>query len=217
MTTLTLHEDPLSGNCYKVKLTASLVKQPLQSKIYNTLKKETRTPEFLKNVSAYGRIPVLQIGNDIFMPEGNAAIFYIADLANSSLIPEDKLLKAEMLRWMFFEQNQHEVTIASLRFWLTFIGRDKLGSERISRIPEMTRRGEEVLSCMNDHLARSTSGWFVGDNATLADIALYAYTHVASEGGFELNRWPEIVAWLRKVEQIEGYIPMTNELRGKAS
>lgn len=214
MAVLTLHEDPLSGNCYKVKLTASLVKQPLQRKVYNTLKKETRTPEFLKNVSSYGLIPVLQIGNDVFLPEGNAAMFYIADLANSSLIPNDKLLKAEMLRWMFFEQNQHEVTVASLRFWLSYIGKDNLDSVRVSRIPDMTRRGEEVLTCMNDHLARSSSGWFVGDTVTLADVALYAYTHVANEADFKLDNWPNIVAWLRKVEQIEGYIPMTDELRG---
>ncbi len=114
-----LHEDPRSGNCYKIKLTAALLGLPLATRQYDILAGETRTPEFLANVNPNGRIPVLEI-DDRFLPESNAACWYLA--GDSALIPRDRFAQAEMLRWMFFEQNSHEPNIATLRFWLHFVG-----------------------------------------------------------------------------------------------
>ena len=131
MTDLTLHEDPLSGNCYKIKLTAALLGLPLAIRQYDIRKGETRTPEFLANVNANGRIPVLQIDDadgTRFLPESNAACWYLAE--GSALIPEDRFDRADMLRWMFFEQYNHEPNIATLRFWLAFVGEAHLTEQQ---------------------------------------------------------------------------------------
>ena len=117
MEKLVLHEDPRSGNCYKIRLTAALLGLPLKRMSYDILKGETRTPEFLRTVNANGRIPVLQIG-DRFLPESNAACWYLAE--GSRLLPKSRFERADMLRWMFFEQYSHEPNIATLRFWLLF-------------------------------------------------------------------------------------------------
>ena len=119
METLILHEDPISGNCYKLKLTAALLGLRMECRAYSVLKAETRTRQLLKFINPNGRIPVLQIG-DRFLPESSAACVYLADV--SRLIPEDRFDRADMLRWMFFEQYNHEPTVATLRFWLAFVG-----------------------------------------------------------------------------------------------
>ena len=116
---LILHEYSASGNCYKIRLTAGLLGLPIERREYDILKGETRTPEFLAHVNANGRIPVLQVG-DRFLPESNAACFYLAD--GTRLVPEDRFDRADMLRWMFFEQYNHEPNIATLRFWLAYVG-----------------------------------------------------------------------------------------------
>ncbi|KIW78691.1 hypothetical protein Z517_08530 [Fonsecaea pedrosoi CBS 271.37] len=219
MDKFTLHEDPISANCYKIRLTAALLGIPLERRLYSILNGETRTAEFLSTVSSFGRIPVLQIGDSTFLPESNAACFYLADAAGpaftsssplqvATLIPQDPLQRAEMLRWMFFEQNQHEVNIATLRFWLYIIGEDKLEASRRAQIKAKVAAGEQVLDCMEDHLAKSEHGWFVGDSITLADICLFAYTHIAGDAKFELSRWPSILKWCEQVKHVPGYIPM---------
>jgi glutathione S-transferase len=205
-----LHEDPISANCYKIRLTAALLSAQIERRSYSILSGETRTPDFLANVSRYGRIPVLQIAHSTFLPESNAACYYLADTHGSSLrlIPEDPLLRAQMLQWLFFEQNQHEVTIASLRFWLRFIGENNLGPERKSQLESKRLAGRAVLNYMNEHLATSPGGWFVGGMVTLADICLYAYTHVAGEGGFDLAEWPHVGTWCERVAALPDYVPM---------
>src|SRR5919199_550036 len=120
---LTLHEYSASGNCYKVRLTASLLGLPIERREYDILKGETRTPEFLAKVNANGRIPVLQVG-ERFIPESNAACFFLAE--GSRLIPQDRFERADMLHWMFFEQYNHEPNIATLRFWVAFLGEERL-------------------------------------------------------------------------------------------
>ncbi len=110
---LILHEYSQSGNCYKIRLTAALLGLPLERREYDIMKGETRTPDFLAKVNANGRIPVLQVG-DRFIPESNAACFYLAD--GSPLVPEDRFDRADMLRWMFFEQYNHEPNVATMRF-----------------------------------------------------------------------------------------------------
>ncbi len=127
MADYTLHEDPRSGNCYKIKLTAALVGVPLALRQYDIMAGETRTAAFLEQVNPNGRIPVLQV-DDRFLPESNAACWYLAE--GSALVPETRFERADMLRWMFFEQYSHEPNIATLRFWLHFVGEDKLTEQQ---------------------------------------------------------------------------------------
>ena len=165
MEKLILHEDARSGNCYKIRLTAALLGLPLERRNYDIMRGETRTPQFLAAVNANGRLPVLQAGTR-FLPESNAACWYLAE--GSALIPADRWDQADMLRWMFWEQYNHEPNIATLRFWL----------------------------------------FFVGDGPTLADVSLYAYTHVCEAGGFCLDGHPHVAAWLRRVAALPGFVAM---------
>lgn len=198
---LILHEYALSGNCYKIRLTAALLGLPLERRGYDIMAGETRTPGFLARVNANGRIPVLQIG-DRFLPESNAACWYLAD--GSALIPADRFDRADMLRWMFFEQYNHEPNVATLRFWLSFIGEARLSDTQRGQLATKRAAGEAALALMEEHLAGRA--FLVGATATLADIALYAYTHVAGEGGFELARYPAIGRWLAAVAALPGYV-----------
>ncbi|WP_246449775.1 glutathione S-transferase family protein [Qipengyuania soli] len=204
MDRLTLHEDPRSGNCYKIKLTAALLGLPLEVRQYDIMKGETRTPEFLAQVNSNGRIPVLQIG-DSFLPESNAACWFLAE--GSDLIPGDRFQRADMLRWMFFEQYNHEPNVATLRFWLHFIGEPNLSDQQRAQLIAKRIAGCDALTLMDRHLA--DRDWFVGTGASLADIALYAYTHVAEEGGFGLGDYPAIGRWLERVSTLPGYVPMS--------
>jgi glutathione S-transferase len=201
--TLILHEYSQSGNCYKIRLTAALLGVPIERREYDIAKGETRTPEFLTTVNPNGRIPVLQVG-DRFIPESNAACFYLAD--GTELVPEDRFDRADMLRWMFFEQYNHEPNVATLRFWLAFLGEDALSELQRSLLPGKREAGEAALRLMDEHLAGRD--YFVGARLSLADIALYAYTHVAEEGGFDLGRYPAVERWLERVAAEPGYLPM---------
>ena len=198
-----LHQDPRSGNCYKIALTAALLGVPLEVRDYDIMQGQTRTPEFLARVNANGRIPVLQIG-DSFLPESNAACWYLAE--RSRLIPQDRFAQADVLRWMFFEQYNHEPNVATLRFWLRFIGQDKLSEAQKAQIPAKRAAGEAALRLMDEHLTRRE--WFVGDGATLADIALFAYTHVCEQGCFALDDYPAVTAWLDRIRALPGFVAM---------
>jgi glutathione S-transferase len=200
---LTLHEDPRSGNCYKIRLTAALLGLPLERRQYDILKGETRTPEFLQRVNSNGRIPVLQVGTR-FLPESNAACFYLGD--GTRLVPEDRFDRADMLRWMFFEQYSHEPNIATLRFWLYYIGEANLSEQQRAQIGPKRAAGEEALEVMDRHLAGRE--WFAGNGPSLADIALYSYTHVAEAGGFRLAEHVHVCAWLDRVAALPGYVTM---------
>lgn len=205
--TLTLHEDPRSGNCFKIKLTAALLGLPLACKAYDIMKGETRTPEFLSAVNANGRIPVLQIGEGPaarFLPESNAACWYLAH--GSALIPQERFAQADMLRWMFFEQYNHEPNVATLRFWLRFVGEANLSGEQRAQIMAKRMAGCAALELMDKHLA--AHDFFCGAAPTLADIALFAYTHVAEEGGFGLGDYKAVQAWIARVETLPGFVPM---------
>jgi glutathione S-transferase len=204
---LTLHEDPRSGNCYKIKLTAALLGLPLTTRAYDIMAGETRTPEFLANVNANGRIPVLQIGEGEgvrFLPESNAACWYLAH--GSALIPADRFAQADMLRWMFFEQYNHEPNVATLRFWLRFVGEARLSAEQRAQILPKRSAGCAALELMNRQLAGAA--FFCGPSATLADIALFPYTHVAEEGGFGLGDYPHILAWIARMQALPGFVGM---------
>ena len=191
---LVLHEYAASGNCYKVRLTAAHVGVPIERREYDIMKGETRTPEFLANVNANGRIPVLEVG-ERFIPESNAACYFIAD--GSPLVPSDRFEHADMLRWMFFEQYNHEPNIATLRFWKDWVGFDNLSEVQRLQIPLKRQGGEAALKLMDENL--SSRDWFVGDAISLADICLYAYTHVAGDADFDLHLYPGVVAWMERI------------------
>jgi glutathione S-transferase len=200
---LILHEYAASGNCYKVRLTAALLGLTVERRGYDIMNGETRTEAFLANVNSNGRIPVLQVGKR-FIPESNAACFYLAD--GSALIPDDRFARADMLRWMFFEQYNHEPNIATLRFWRGWVGEANLSDAQRAQIPAKRAAGDAALRLMDEHLA--ARDWLVGDGLTLADIALYAYTHVAEDGGFALGDYSAVQAWLKRVARAPGFIAM---------
>jgi len=200
---LILHEYAASGNCYKVRLTAALLGIPLERREYDIMKGETRTPEFLSSVNANGRIPVLQVG-DRFIPESNAACHFIAD--GSSLVPTDPFAHADMLRWMFWEQYNHEPNIATLRFWTGWVGLDNLSDLQRLQMPTKRDAGNAALKLMNEHLADRE--WFVGDHVSLADICLFAYTHVAEDADFDLGQYPHVLAWIQRIKGQRRFIAM---------
>lgn len=203
-TDLILHEYASSGNCYKIRLTAAHVGARLDRRQYDILKGETRTPGFLGTVNANGRIPVLQIG-DTFLPESNAACVWLAH--GSALIPQDRYDHADMLRWMFWEQYNHEPNVATLRFWRAMVGEANLTAQQREQIPARETAAAAALALMEEHLA--ARDWFAAGRFTLADIALYAYTHVAGEGGMDLARYPAVTAWLARVAAQPGHIAIT--------
>ena len=176
---------------------------PLSIRNYDIMRGQTRTPEFLANVNANGRIPVLQVG-DRFLPESNAACWYLAQ--GSGLIPADRFAQADVLRWMFFEQYNHEPNVATLRFWLRFVGQDRLSAEQKAQIPAKRAAGDAALKLMDDHLARQE--WLVGSGATLADIALFAYTHVCEQGCFALDDYPSVRRWIARIRALAGFVAM---------
>lgn len=201
MEKLTLHEYAPSGNCYKIRLTAALLGLEIERRHYDIMLGETRTEAFLTQVNANGRIPVLQIGTR-FLPESNAACWYLA--SRSPLVPDDRFEQADVLRWMFFEQYNHEPNVATIRFWKAFVGYDNLTEAQHMALPGKQAAGEAALRLMDEHLA--ARDWFVGRHLTLADICLYAYTHVADEGGFDLDAYPAVQAWLARVAGQPGYV-----------
>jgi glutathione S-transferase len=200
---LILHEYARSGNCYKIRLTAALTGQTVERREYDIMKNETRTVDFLANVNANGRIPVLQVG-DRFLPESNAACWWLA--TGSPLIPEDRFEQADLLRWMFWEQYNHEPNVATLRFWFAWIGEANFSEVQRVNLPGKRAAGEAALKLMDEHLA--TRDWFVGEGPTLADICLFPYTHVAEDGLFVLANYPAVQAWIARVQSLPGFIPL---------
>ena len=203
MEPLILHEYARSGNCYKIRLTAAHVGARLERREYDIMQGETRTPEFIARINANGRIPVLQVG-ERFLPESNAACWYLAE--GSALIPADPFERADALRWLFWEQYNHEPNVATLRFWFGWIGEANFSEFQRAALPLKRAAGLEALQLMDDHLSRHR--FLVGDRFGIADIALYAYTHTCEEGGYRLADYPAVTAWLDRVEAQPGHIPL---------
>jgi glutathione S-transferase len=200
---LVLHEYSASGNCYKVRLTAALAGKHLDRREYDIMKGETRTPDFVAEVNPDGRIPVLQVG-DRFIPESNAACYYVAE--GSHLIPTEPFDHADMLRWMFWEQYSHEPNIATLRFWMGWLGPDNLSDLQRLQMPPKRQAGNAALKLMDQHLANRE--WFVGELISLADVCLFAYTHLAGDAEFDLQRYPHVLEWIERVKGDPRYIAM---------
>jgi glutathione S-transferase len=200
---ITLYDYLPSGNGFKVRLLLTFLGIPYRLVQKDIIKGETRTPEFLA-LNPNGRIPlvVLEDGRRLF--ESGAIIFYFAE--GTRFLPTDRYERAEVLQWMFFEQYSHEPYVAVARFLL--IHPEAVPPERLAELPAKQKGGYAALDVMERHLG-SGRRWFVGDRLTIADIALYAYTHVAGEGGFDLARYPSIRGWLERVRAEPGYIPIT--------
>jgi glutathione S-transferase len=175
-----------SGNCHKVRLALDMLGLPYRWHEVDVLKGETRTPGFLA-MNPNGQVPVLQIDDHTYLAESNAILCYLAD--GSSLWPGDRLARAQALQWMFFEQYSHEPAIAVARFIRRFLKRDD-----DPRLPELMRRGHEALAVMEAHLARQP--FLAAGRFSIADIALFAYTHRADEGGLDLAGYPAVRSWL---------------------
>ena len=201
---LTLYDFMGSGNGYKVRLLLAQLGLPYKLVERDILKGETRTPEFLaKNPN--GRIPTLQLEDGTHLAESDAILWYLAE--GTRFAPADRLARAQTLQWMFFEQYSHEPNIAVVRFWRHFIS--KLSPLQELDLPGRVEKGYAALGVMEQHLARHQ--YFVGGRYGLADIALYAYTHVAPEGNFDLDHYPHVSSWLARVASQPGYVSMDHK------
>ncbi len=188
---LRVYGDVWSGNCYKIKLALTQLRQTFEWVAVDIMKGESRTPEYLAR-NANGRIPLLELEDGTFLPESNAILWYVAE--GSSLVPADRLGRAQALQWMFFEQYSHEPNIATARYIVRYLGSPP---ERREALAAKMAPGYAALGVMEGHLAMHD--WFAAGNYSIADIALYAYTHCAAEGGFDLARFPALRAWLERV------------------
>ena len=199
---LRLHDNLSSGNGFKVRLLLAQLGRPYQRIEYDIDRRETRTPEFLaKNPN--GRIPLLELDDGSLLAESNAILWYLAE--GTPFMPDDRRRRAEALQWMFFEQYNHEPNIATVRYWITH-GVAVTPFIELA-IPIKRAQGVAALGVMEGHLARQP--FFVGARYSIADIALYAYTHVAHEGGFDLGPYANVRAWLARVAAQPGCIPIT--------
>ncbi len=197
---LKVYGDVYSGNCFKVKLILKQLNQPYEWIHVNILENETRTPEFLaKNPN--GRIPLLELEHGVLLAESNAILHYLAE--GSAYLPADRLARAQVLQWMFFEQYSHEPFIATARYIVRYLGRP---AEHEERLQQKMLPGYQALDVMEQHLKARL--FFVGGRYSIADIALYAYTHVAHEGGFDLANYAAVRAWIDRVRAQPGYAEM---------
>ena len=190
-----------SGNCYKIRLLLSQLGIDYERVPVDILKGETRRPEFLARNPNH-RVPLLEWPDGKRLAESNAILFFLAD--GSGFLPEDRWDRAQVLQWLFFEQYSHEPYIAVVRFWHFA----EVLDANAAAVPEKMERGYHALGVMESHL--SANEFFVAGRYTIADIGLYAYTHVAHEGGFDLDGYPAVRAWLGRVAAQAEYVPITD-------
>ncbi|MDA1117238.1 MAG: glutathione S-transferase family protein [Proteobacteria bacterium] len=188
---LTVYGMADSGNCYKVKLALEQLALPYRWVEVDSTQGGTRTAEFLAR-NPNGKVPTLQLEDGSHLPESNAILYYLAE--GTPLLPADKVGRARALQWMFFEQYSHEPYIAVARFILRYLPAD---APRRSELPRPQERGRQALAVMEQHL--STAPYFAGARYSVADIALYAYTHADDDGGFRLGDFPAVKDWIARV------------------
>ena len=198
---LTLYDYLDSGNGYKVRLLLAQRGTPYRWIELDILSDQTRTPQFLaKNPN--GRIPALELEDGTCLAESDAILWYLAE--GTAWLPGERLQRAQVLQWMFFEQYSHEPYVATPRYILKHLPAD---SPRRAELPERLSRGRAALGVMQAHL--TDRQFFVGERYTIADIALYAYTHVANEAELDLAPYPAVQAWLSRVASQPKYVPIT--------
>ena len=192
--------DSISGNCYKLKLAARQLGIPFEWQELDILAGDTRTREFLA-LNPNGKVPIMVLPDGRVITESNAILSYLAE--GSELAGQDRFERAAILSWLFFEQYSHEPYIATSRFIVRYLGSPE---ERRAELEAKRAGGEKALDVMNLHLA--DHDFFANDRYSIADIALYAYTHVADEGGFDVAPYEHVVAWLDRVAEQPGYVAM---------
>lgn len=195
-----IYGDPQSGNCYKVQLVCQLLNIDHQWIDVDILAGDTKSDDFLKK-NPNGKIPLLELDSGETLSESNAIINYLA--FGSDLYPNDRLAQARVLQWQFFEQYSHEPFIAVARFINKYLG---LPADKAEEYAAKQTGGHKALHVMEQQLAETP--FLAGEKVTTADISLYAYTHVADEGGFELEAYPAIRAWLDRVAALPNFRPM---------
>jgi glutathione S-transferase len=195
-----LYDNPISGNCYKVRLLFSLLGVEYERREVDVIDRSGRA-EILGGLNPGLRVPTLVLDDGRPLAESDAILVYFAE--GTEYLPGDRYERAQVLQWMFFEQYSHEPNIAVLRFWAE-AGIEGDPREAAAKL----EGGYRALEAMESHLAERE--FFVGTGATVADLALYAYTHVADEGGFEMGRFGAVGAWLERVRALPGYVPITD-------
>ncbi len=203
MTGYRLYQMQDSGNCYKIRLLMSLLNLNYEIVEVDILKGESRTEDFLEK-NPNGRVPTLEIENGQFLSESNAILWFLGE--SSEYFPTNKIEQARVFQWMGFEQYSHEPFIATSRYLISIL---KQPDEYAREIQEKKPAGYAALDVMERHL--NENKFFVAESFSIADIALYAYTHVAPEGGFDLAGYPAVCRWIARVEAIPGYTTMNDQ------
>jgi glutathione S-transferase len=200
----TLYSMRRSGNCYKVRLALAQLDIPHEMVEIDILKGETRTPEFLA-MNPSGHVPLLRVADNRHIAESNAILWYVA--GHTPLVPDDRADRAEMLQWMFFEQHSLEPNIGAAYFWLRLVkgGRDL----QQHALEDWMQEGYRALGVMEKHLTRHD--FFAANTYTIADIALYAYTHMAHLCDFDLSSFPAVRAWVARVADQPGHVAMDSD------
>jgi glutathione S-transferase len=195
-----LYNSQHSGNCWKARQILALRGIEYERVEVDVFDRSNR-PELLGGKNPALRVPTLELDDGEHLAESNAILWYFGD--GSQYVPDDPLERARVLQWMFFEQYEVEPSIAVARFWITLLGqREKYAGELESKCAG----GNRALAALDGHL--DGRDWLVGDGFTIADISLYAYTHLAEEGGFDLARYPSVQAWIERVAAVPGSVPL---------
>lgn len=196
---LKLYDNPESGNCYKIRLLLSQLRVPYEKVHVGLMSEGPRSPEFLDK-TPIGRVPVVELDDGRIVVESNAILFFLA--SGTPLLPEDPFERIRILQWLFFEQNGLEPNIGTVRYWTWVVKQP----ERYAAAFEQKREaGNAALGVMDRYLQEHE---FLVGGYSIADIALYAYAHVAPQGGFDLAPHPAVRAWLGRVEAQPGYVKM---------
>ena len=196
-----LYNSPVSGNCYKVRLLLTLLGIPFERRTVDVVDRSNRS-ELLGDLNPALRVPTLIFDDGRPLAESGAILWYFGE--GTRFVPDDPYERAQVLQWLFFEQYDLEPSIAVVRFWVAYSGRPEVFADRLE---ERTKAGHRALAALDRHLEGRQ--YVVGDFYSLADLALYAYTHVAPEGGFALGPYPAVRAWLDRVAAEPGHIPIT--------
>jgi glutathione S-transferase len=198
-----LYDSPISGNCYKVRLVAAHLGLPLERQTLDVVDRSDR-PGIIGHLNPALGVPTLVLDDGRPLAESGAILWYLA--AGTRFVPEDAYDQARALQWMFFEQYDHEPNIAVARFLLKYVPNPE---QHADKMPRLRDGGYEALAVMETHLAEEGREYFAGGRLSIADIALFGYTHVADEGGFDLDRFPAVQAWIARVAAEPGHIPIT--------
>ena len=199
-----LYDFPDSGNGYKVRLLLSQLGRSFELVSIDILSGESRTEEF-RRLNPNGRIPVLQLYDGRYLAESNAMLYYLAQ--GTTMMPADRFDQAKVMQWLFFEQYSHEPNIATPRFWLRHLNPSEINRELLEQKQAL---GRDALAVMDEHLANNS--FFVSNEYSIADIALYAYTHVADQGGFNIADYGNVERWLALIASQPGYRPLSDWL-----